>query len=185
LENKEVPLRINTNMHWNRNNKLYEILKNFKNVQLTMSADAMEEKFEYIRNGASWNTFIENIKMVRQETNFKLRLNTIFSVINANNIDQLIDYFYNKLDVQDITINVLNNPKEIDSRNYPPNKKQNIVEKLKKIYNTVYNNTNLKHNIQNCIDQIQKTNLYDYNGCLDKITLKHGKNWRRVFTDLI
>jgi radical SAM protein with 4Fe4S-binding SPASM domain len=185
LENKEVPLRINTNMHWNYNNKLYEILKNFKNVQLTMSADAIEEKFEYIRNGASWNTFIENIKMVKKETNFQLRVNTIFSVINANNINELIDYFYNKLDVKDITINILYRPKEIDSRNYPANKKQHIVDKLYKTYNTINNNTNLKNNIQNCINQIQKTNLYNYNECLDKITVKHKKNWKEIFTDLI
>ena len=52
LKNKEVPLRINTNMHWNNNNKLYKILKDFKNVQLTMSADSIEEKFNYIRNSS-------------------------------------------------------------------------------------------------------------------------------------
>jgi organic radical activating enzyme len=184
IQNKEIPLRINTNMNWNHNNKMYEILKNFKNVQLTMSADAIEEKFNYIRNGASWNKFLENIKMVKTETNFQLRVNTIFSVINADNIDQLIDYFYNKLDIKDITINILYIPIEIDSRNYPENKKQNIVDRLFKIYKTI-DNVNLKNNIQNCIDQIQKTKLHDYNDCLDKITIKHKKNWREVFTDLI
>jgi hypothetical protein len=38
---------------------------------------------------------------------------------------------------------------------------------------------------QNCINQIQKTNLYNYNECLDKITVKHKKNWKEIFTDLI
>ena len=184
LKNKKVPIRINTNMNWNNNNKMYEILKDFKNVQLTMSADAIENKFNYIRNGASWNKFIENIKMVKKETNFQLRVNTIFSVINANTIDQLIDYFYNNLDIKDITINILYIPIEIDSRNYPENKKQNIIDKLYKIYKTI-GNINLKNNIQNCIDQIQKANLHDYTDCMDRITIKHKKNWREVFTDLI
>lgn len=185
IENKEVPLRINTNMHWNNNNKLYQILKGFKNVQLTMSADAIQEKFDYIRNGASWNTFIKNIEKVKKETNFELRINTIFSVINANEIDQLINYFYNQVGIKDITINILYRPKEIDSRNYPKVKKQIIIKKLQKILYTVSDNTNLRSNIINCVDQIQKTNLYDYNDCLDKITKKHTKNWREVFTDLI
>ena len=154
LKNKKVPIGINTNMNWNNNNKMYEILKDFKNVQLTMSADAIENKFNYIRNGASWNKFIENIKMVKKETNFQLRVNTIFSVINANTIDQLIDYFYNNLDIKDITINILYIPIEIDSRNYPENKKQNIIDKLYKLCSTI-DNINLKNNIQNCIDQIQ------------------------------
>jgi radical SAM protein with 4Fe4S-binding SPASM domain len=184
LQNKEIPIRINTNMNWNHNNRMYEILKNFKNVQLTMSADAVEDKFNYIRNGASWNKFIENITMVKKETNFQLRVNTIFSVINANTIDQLINFFYNNLDIKDITINILYIPTEIDARNYPENKKQNIIDKLYKIYSTI-DNINLKNNIQNCIDQIQKTNLHDYTNCLDKITKKHKKNWREVFTDLI
>jgi MoaA/NifB/PqqE/SkfB family radical SAM enzyme len=185
LKNKEVPLRINTNMHWNNNNKLYKILKDFKNVQLTMSADSIEEKFNYIRNGASWNTFIKNIEKIKKETKFELRINTIFSVINANEIDQLINYFYNQVVIKDITVNILYRPKEIDSRNYPENKKQIIVEKLYKILNSVKENINLKNNIQNCIDQIKKTKLYDYNDCLDKITVKHKKNWKEIFTDLI
>ena len=87
--------------------------------------------------------------------------------------------------IKDITVNILYRPKEIDSRNYPENKKQIIVEKLYKILNSVKENINLKNNIQNCIDQIKKTKLYDYNDCLDKITVKHKKNWKEIFTDLI
>lgn len=184
LDNKNVPLRINTNMNWGQNNKLYKLLKTFANVQLTVSADALGDKFEYIRNGGSWKTFIQNIEMIKKETNFRLRLNTIFSVINAQDVDKLIQYFYNTLKITDITINVLYNPKEIDSRNYPESKKVKIINKLKKLFNDIGHNTNLKNNIQNCIDQIQKSNQYDYNDCLDKITKKHKKNWRNIFTDL-
>ena len=44
ITNKDIPIRINTNMHWKPNNKLFQILKTFNNVQLTMSADALYDK---------------------------------------------------------------------------------------------------------------------------------------------
>lgn len=183
IDNKDVPLRINTNMHWTDSNKVYEQLKNFNNVQLTMSADAIGEKFDYIRKGASWKTFIENVEKVRNETNFEMRVNTIFSVINADTIDQYIEHFYN-IGIKDITINILFRPVEIDARNYPEHKKSVILDKLQKISEIIKDNNNLKNNIQNCIDQINKPKIHEFEHCLDRITATHEKDWRDVFKDL-
>jgi len=186
ITNKDIPIRINTNMHWKPNNKLFQILKTFNNVQLTMSADALYDKFNYIRNGSNWNTFIENLQFVKQNTNFDIRVNMIFSVINAIDICNLIKFFYFEEQIQDITINTLHEPKEIDSRNYPINKKKKIVNDIKELLNTISSkHTNLRSNLKNCINQIQLDNEYEYNDCLDSITKSHTKNWQLVFKDLV
>ena len=186
ITNKDIPIRINTNMHWKPNNKLFQIVKTFNNVQLTMSADALYDKFNYIRNGSNWDTFMKNLRFVKQNTNFDIRVNMIFSVINAIDICNLIKFFYFEEQIQDITINTLHRPKEIDSRNYPSNKKEKIVNDIKELINTISTkHINLINNLKNCINQIQLDNEYEYNNCLDSITKSHTKKWQLVFKDLV
>ena len=186
ITNKDVPIRINTNMHWKPNNKLFQIVKTFNNVQLTMSADALYDKFNYIRNGSNWDTFMKNLRFVKQNTNFDIRVNTIFSVINAIDICNLIKFFYFEEQIQDITINTLHEPKEIDSRNYPSNKKEKIINDIKELMNTISTkDTNLINNLKNCINQIQLDNVYEYNNCLDSITKSHTKKWQLIFKELV
>ena len=186
ITNKDIPIRINTNMHWKPNNKLFQTLKTFNNVQLTMSADALYDKFNYIRNGSNWDTFMKNLRFVKQNTNFDIRVNMIFSVINAIDICNLIKFFYFEEQIQDITINLLYLPKEIDSRNYPSNKKEKIVNDIKELINTISTkDINLINNLKNCINQIQLDNEYEYNNCLDSITKSHTKKWQLIFEDLV
>jgi radical SAM protein with 4Fe4S-binding SPASM domain len=186
LENKDVPLRINTNMQWKKTNPLLQVLKNFNNVQLTMSADAVGDKFNYIRNGADWNLFCNNLEYIKNNTNFSIRVNTIFSIINADCIDSLIDYFYNQMNITDMTINLVYVPNAMDPRNYPAGKKTNIISKLQKIKKTISNeHTNLLNNLENCIMQISLENIKDYVPTLDHVTKKHKTNWRQVFVDLV
>lgn len=185
IENKDIPLRINTNMQWNKNNRLFQVLKDFTNVHITVSADAVSDKFEYIRNGASWSDFIDNIDYVRQNTTFKIRMNTIFSIMNADTIPDLIMHFYNELDIKDITINLLLKPKEMDARNYPSHKKGALIKKLESLLTLATDNKNLSSNIENCIMQLNLPNQHEYNDALDHYTRKHKQDWREVFVDLV
>lgn len=185
IENKDIHMRINTNMQWIENNPLLKVLLDYKNVLLTMSADAVGEKFEYIRNGSKWKLFADNIEYIKSKTNFDLRVNTIFSIINADSICDLIEYFYFDQGIQDITINLLYEPEPLDARNYPESKKQDIVTKLTEMKERIgIANRNLSNNIQNCIMQIQLPNQYPYEDKMDALTTRHGKDWRKVFTDL-
>jgi hypothetical protein len=129
---------------------------------------------------------MKNLRFVKQNTNFDIRVNTIFSVINAIDICNLIKFFYFEEQIQDITINLLHSPKEIDSRNYPSNKKEKIVNDIKELINTISTkHINLISNLKNCINQIQLDNEYEYNNCLDSITKSHTKKWQLVFKDLV
>ena len=187
LENTNIPLRINTNMHWKKNNKLFKILtKKFKNVQLTMSVDALGDKFDYIRNGANWNRFISNLQYVRDNTDFEIRINSIFSVMNAIDIDKVVNFFYHDQKIKDITINILHRPTPIDAKNYPTEKKAEIIQKLENCLETLSKeDINLINNIKNCIMQIKLPKQEDYNETLDNITKRHKTNWQEMFTDLV
>ena len=186
LTNKNIPIRVNTNMQWNKNNKVFQELKNFKNVQLTMSVDALDEKFNYIRNGGNWSTFVDNLNFIKQTTNFSIRINTIFSIINAIDICEVIEYFFFKKNIQDITINLVIQPVEIDAKNYPQIKKNEIVKNINNlIKNIPKDNKNLINNLKNCVNHIQMPNEHSYINRLNHITRNHSKKWQLVFKDLI
>ena len=187
LENTDIPLRINTNMHWQKNNKLFKILcKKFKNVQLTMSVDALGSKFNYIRNGANWNKFISNLKYVRDNTDFDIRVNSIFSVMNAIDVDKVVNFFYHKENIKDITINILHRPAPIDAKNYPTEKKAEIIKKLEQCLKTLAKeDTNLINNIKNCIMQIKLPKQENYISTLNNITKRHTTKWQEMFKDLV
>ena len=185
IANKDVPIRINTNMHWQTNNRVFKALQEFNNVQLTMSVDALYDKFGYIRNGANWDTFINNLQYVKQHTKFSLRVNSVFSVINANDICETVNYFL-KIGIDDITINLLTSPSEIDAKNYPKGKKQKVIADIEALLETVpKDNKNLIGNLKNCVARLQLGNTHSYESCLDSITKKHKNNWRTIFKDLV
>ncbi|MDP7195350.1 MAG: twitch domain-containing radical SAM protein, partial [SAR202 cluster bacterium] len=186
LSNKNVPIRINTNMHWKINNRLLALLKTFKNVQLTISADALNKRFNYIRNGADWEVFKYNLDYIQDETHFDIRINTIFSIINADSICNTIDFFYNKKNIKDISINLLYEPKALDARNYPEDKKSNIISAIEKLISIISSeHTNLINNLRNCIMQIKLPNQRDYRKSLNEITQRNTIPWQDVFPDLV
>ncbi len=185
INNKNIPLRINSNMHWDKNNKLFQTLQTFNNVELTMSVDAMGDKFEYIRNGSNWNTFINNLKYVKGNTNFDIRVNSIFSILNAADIGKTIRFFYHDIGIKDVTINLCFDPADIDARNYPEHGKEAIVNELEQLITTLDSvHINLISNLKNCISQIQLPPEHNYKSALARITMRNAKPWQQMFEDL-
>lgn len=184
ITNKDLPLRINTNMHWSRDNRLFKELKNFRNVQLTMSVDAVGEKFNYIRNGGNWKKFIENFTYIKHNTNFDIRVNMIFSVLNAVDVPENINFFLNE-NITNITINQLVNPVELAPWNYPAEKKSAIMVRLSDLFDNISEQQkNLRAQIKLCMDNISKDATHSYLDKMDEVAKRYDKPWREVHTDI-
>ena len=185
ISNKNIPIRINTNMHWQKNNRLYKILKTFNNVQLTMSCDALNKKFDYIRTGGDWKKFKEMFEYVRNDTNFDIRVNMIFSVQNAMDVSYNIRYFYYDQNIKDITINLLDDPEELSANNYPANKKQVVIDDLNKLLSEIpKDNRNLQAQIKLCLERIMQPNKFDYKNKMDEIYSRYKRPWTQIHEDL-
>ena len=59
-ENPGVQIRINTNLSC-VDTYIFETICKFKNVQWTVSAETLEEEYEYIRYGGVWKDFVTNL----------------------------------------------------------------------------------------------------------------------------
>ena len=90
-----------------KDKNILELWKNFKQVSVMASIDAVGEKFNLIRSGADWQDVVDNLlklKTYQQSTNnLSLTIATTVSILNIWFIDELLEYFKNfKVNLTDL-----------------------------------------------------------------------------------
>ncbi len=96
---KNIALQYNSNLTTLKfkDKNILELWKNFKQVTVMVSIDAVGEKFNLIRSGADWQDVIDNLlklKTYQQSTNnLSLTIATTVSILNIWFIDELLEYF--------------------------------------------------------------------------------------------
>jgi MoaA/NifB/PqqE/SkfB family radical SAM enzyme len=86
----DVNLRINTNLS-KVDTKIFEKICSFKNVHWTVSIETIEQEFEYIRYGAKWSDFLENLKII-QQLDHKISFNMLHFLLNYLSIFDCVDF---------------------------------------------------------------------------------------------
>jgi sulfatase maturation enzyme AslB (radical SAM superfamily) len=87
--NPDVEIEITTNLTNIKNNRIYECLKQFKNVHWILSFESTEKKFEYIRNGAKWDEFLTNLSQLTND--FKnVQVNMVYFPLSSTDIQMAI-----------------------------------------------------------------------------------------------
>ena len=182
----DLIIRVNTNMQWKQNNQVLKEILKFPNVLVTCSIDGMGEEFNYIRRGGDWKTTMANIKFLQSHSNVDLRANTVFFVLTAQRIHQIIDFFMEEIGSIDHTINqIVMGQYHLRSRNLPIDIKNKVRENLTKSFNKYKDNLNIAGNITNCLKELDNKATSDgYKEHFDKIDRLQGSNWRKLYPEL-
>lgn len=181
----DLLIRVNSNLTWDKNNKIIQEILRFPNVLFTCSSDGIGKKFNYIRRGADWSVFEQNIKYLQQFP-VKLRINSVNTVMTALDLTDSIDFYLDKYSIDDYTINQCEMEHTyLRTRNMPdqikPVIKNKIIAAIKK-YNY---NLNLVGCLQNCLHELEHTKSENYSDFLDNIDILANTNWRQVFPELV
>jgi sulfatase maturation enzyme AslB (radical SAM superfamily) len=125
-DNPEVNLRINTNLS-KVDTKIFELICKFKNVHWTVSVETIEEEYEYIRYGGTWQDFVDNLHMIKN-LNHKISFNMLHFLLNYQSIFVCIDYlkgigFHNN----SFIAGALTSPEYLDVRHLP----DDVLNKIK------------------------------------------------------
>jgi len=188
IENKELPLRVNSNISVaNDNNLVFAEIKKFKNVLWTVSAEANSKRFEYIRNGGNWAKFTDNLENIKK-LGHDLRLNSVFFIGSLATIFDNIEYFIVNHNVTDITINQLEGHSYLLSRNAGPELKEKTLARLEKLLASglVTPQSNSYYNILRCRTELQlpvEDNI-GYIKYFDQLDHLRNTNWRNIFSEL-
>ena len=186
-ENPDLLLRINTNLSI-LTPKLYDQLKTLKNVHWIVSAEATDQKFNYIRWPGKYSTLVANIKKI-QELPHKVTINMTWNLLCAFNILEFIDdMMENGVHPNQFVMNFVSAPIEQSVSNITKQQRDVLIVELKKrIDNT--NNTFFLYKVYEEMIDILNRPLLDtyrtalYNTLMD-LDKKRKLNSKEIFPEL-
>lgn len=181
----DLLIRVNTNMAFDMDNRFINLLSKFPNVLYTLSADAMSERFDYIRQGASWSKFLQNLDFLRKRHDH-FRINSVFFVASAFTLIDTQQFFRENYGFEDFTINQCGMEQDqLLCRNLPDQLKKDILARFQAVIRDTGLDQNLRGQIQNCMIELENDpNTHDYRAYFDHIDQRRGTNWRNIFREL-
>ncbi len=132
IDASKVSVMVTTNLSVDlEHNAIYQRLKTWPTVSWMISFDnANKDKFEYVRHGASWTQFVDNIQVMKRDQQ-KIQAHPAYSIYCA--LD-LMEYYDFCADQQlDIFWCELNYPTELDIRRQSVSLRQLAVEEIDRV----------------------------------------------------
>jgi len=95
---KNIKLLLNSNMSnvTYKGKNFWDILSQFKNVDLAASIDEIEQRAEWIRYGEKWDNIMETNEYVAQYPNIKVQYSPVISMFNFYRLPDMLMYWQNK-----------------------------------------------------------------------------------------
>jgi len=87
-------------LHYNTNGTIFpkeniELLNQFKSVDIQISTDGIDKKFEYLRHPAVWDEHVSNIEEFKKQ-NWKIGVCFSLSVFNVNDVFETYEFYRSK-----------------------------------------------------------------------------------------
>ena len=150
--------------------RLIEILKQFKDVVLSISIDGVGRLQEYIRPGCNWQKFQDNIKYLKEQ-NIKFQMVPTLSVLSILNLKELEDWC-NENNYYLAQPTIVETPDELSPHNLPVQLHSDVPEKYKKFVLA-------KTITADALNFIRKLDHYWKTNIIDVIPV-----WQKVFDNL-
>ena len=130
--NPTVNLRVNTNLS-RVNTPNFKLITEFENVHWIVSAESIEDQFEYIRYGGNWVEFLTNLKHIKT-LDHKITFNMLHFLLNYETIFDCVEYlqtsgFHNN----SFVISALTGPSWLDIRHLPPHALDIVEARLESV----------------------------------------------------
>ena len=174
-------VRINTNLS-NIKGPVFKRASKFKDVHWTISVETMGAEFEYIRYGAVWDTFLENLEAVKQ-LNHKISFNMLWFILNPYTVFDTVDYFkalgYSE---NSFVIGALTSPKAFDVRNCNSKTLLDLQNHLKMRIQGTNRDYFLHNSYVNMLKHLdEKFDKHSSKQQLKELDTRRGQNYKNVF----
>ena len=140
----------------------YNLIKSNKNINWTLSLDAIGEVSEIIRHGTIWDQVDYNIRFLAKHS-YSFNFSTVISSLNLMHIGDLFEYVniiqntYSRANGKTQFMSMCNYPKYLSPFNWPDNKKNTVLEYLCEVIDKYPTHSTVINNIINAI----KANIFD------------------------
>jgi|TARA_R110001606_G_C15343031_1_gene646772 MoaA/NifB/PqqE/SkfB family radical SAM enzyme len=182
----ELDIRINTNLS-NLNNPVYETIKDLPNIHWILSAEASEDRFEYIRYPLSWTNFINNFKVIKKLPH-KISMNMSWNILNSFGIFEFIDLMIeNGLHENSFVINPVLDPKYYNILNLPQEAINVIKKEATKRHGRLHDPFMLKYSYEAIIKHCNKPIMHkqqELKQQLEMLDARRSLDSKKVFPEL-
>jgi len=183
--NPDVNLRINTNLS-KVDTGVFDAVCKFKNVHWTVSAETVEDEFEYIRFGGRWQDFLDNLNTIRK-FDHKISFNMLWFLLNYDTVFGYVDYlkglgFHNN----SFIIGALLTPDYLNIRHLP----ENVLHSLKlKLASKINDNPGylLEDSYRNMLHYIAQPIKKNLSNSFEQLAImdqRRGVDSSKIFTEL-
>ena len=184
-QNPNVNLRINTNLS-KVDTKIFDLICTFPNVHWIVSVESMEQEYEYIRWGGSWQDFLDNLNTIKK-LNHKISFNMLHFLLNYKSIFNCITYLKNMgFHNNSFVIGALLQPDHLNIRHLPNTMLQSVERELED-WISQRPGFLLENGLKNVLQYIKTPVEKNIEYCLAEITKmdqRRNINSRAVFTEL-
>ena len=183
--NPDVNLRINSNLS-KTDTRVFDKVCEFKNVHWIVSIESVEQRFEYIRHGANWQDFVDNLNTINK-LGHKISFNMLYFLLNYLDVFDCLRWlqqlgFHNN----SFILGALTGPTHLDVRHLPKHKLEQVKTTIEQWLNTTPGYL-LDNGLRNILDYIQQPFDKNLSGALAEITKldqRRGQDSRDVFPEL-
>jgi MoaA/NifB/PqqE/SkfB family radical SAM enzyme len=146
LDPNKVSVMITTNLSMNlEHNAIYQRLRTWPTVQWMISFDnADRDKFEYVRHGASWTQFVDNIQVMKRDKQ-TVAAHPAYSIYCALDLMEYYDFCAEQQ--LDIFWCELNYPEELDIRRQTVDLRQLAIAEIDQVIAKYQNQLSLSTNV--------------------------------------
>lgn len=194
LDSETTKVMVTTNLSVDiTNNPVYQELKKWKKVDWLISFDnADRDKFEYVRNGASWDQFVANITQMKQD-NQHIVAHPAYSIYCAFELCSYYEFCVNN-DLDMFWCELIH-PHELDVRRLSMEMRQQAIDEINRTVEKYSNRNNLaldtlKGYINSLVDNSCLFNKDKEIDVLEwhkeiEITLKKQKTFQDLWPNLV
>jgi sulfatase maturation enzyme AslB (radical SAM superfamily) len=168
INHTRVNIRVATNLQTltNKNVNLIDLWKNFPNLILHISIDAVGNNAVNIRSGTNWETMVSNIEKV-SKNNIDFNFAITVSALNIWFLEKTLDYLTETFPKNNKLLQLLNTPDILDISVIPPKYRDSINQMLKSCQQKKYEVNHIKHYFDNNDTSQFWQNFLTYNLFLD------------------
>jgi organic radical activating enzyme len=167
------------------NPKIISRLKKFKSVNISASAEDIEDRFELIRYPLNWERFVENCKIINKEIKIvNFAVSSCIGIYSAYAPLRLIPYF-GDLGFNHLRIRTVHYPFSCDLVHLSNIQKQTIIDN--------YKNTNIGSHYTDFInnyltqtrDKENTLQLHSFVARMNRLDSVRGTDWKATMPDVV
>ena len=178
-------------IHYNTNTTQYpkdpSIWQHFKHVQIAFSVDNTQERFEYERYGANWDTSNANISKIHdlRDSGYPIttQLCATWNIQNIYYLDEVLTWA-NTMNFNSIHFNLMHDPWEFSLTCTPQSAQQQLMTYLQKMCDKHKRYSEDIKSLQNIVMGSKQTNALDLHTKLRQTDLYRNQNFAHSHTKI-